>query len=111
MKPNRRRRVHVQVRMVDAVKAREKRHFVGEHMPNVERIIEECDGRADLRPDRKLKELHKPPPSLVDHLTETAHYWFFNHADGRGAHCSHREVSRVSFQLTLSLLPKRMFNF
>ena len=107
MKADSRRRVQVEVDMMNRVESPEHRHAVRQDVPQVQRVVHEDNGGAHLEPEREPEPFHQPAPAPLDHRGGTHHDRCLRQIDGDRADGGNRQIAAGAPQPGLHRSPQR----
>src|SRR5262245_20315236 len=93
--------------MVNAMKTPQHRHFVGQDMPEIQRVIKQEHRYDHFEPGGALQVLYQSPLLAFDELRQRTGHRALDEPDSRGADCHHGQITYVPCELAFRLSPQR----
>ena len=101
----------IEIDVVHAMKAPQKRDAVGEDVPDVERVVEHHRSKSDFHHRWQIETWQKAPAALVNSLGQWRGKRLFSKPNGDRSHHAHREIAGIMTQLVFARTPKRSSMF
>src|SRR5215212_1384987 len=92
---------------MNQVEAPEERHAVREHVPEVERVVEQHDGERDLDPRGQSQNFQETPTPTLRERREGFGERLLRHTYRDGPGCCDGQVARLSNRLRLDRTSQR----
>ena len=81
------------------------RHFVGQDMPEIQRVIQQDHCQDRLEPGGESQVLHQPPLFAFDELRQRKGHRALDEPKSRRTDCYHGQIAHVPCALAFRLPP------
>src|SRR6266511_2830504 len=101
------RRIQIEVDVVHEMKPPQPRYSVYEHVPHVQRVIEQDDSERDVQRSRQFPRIEDSQPASLDETCKRLNDGPLQQIDRRRGQAGKHQVARHSTELRLVLMPER----